>query len=890
MFSMLSILDWSTLFSPSFDPRPSLPFSFPTCRATIIMTSLHQEGRCSRSSSSSSSSLSFSSTSAAGSNTKKKSKKKKRVTVTSTANSNGTDISTTPNNNNNNNNNVRSGPRQQGEGCEEKEQAIVFAQRLDSTIPGSDTYPSSLHYNNNQHHHHQSLSPLTVAIRITLLAAGFIIGPSGTTIRQLCAITGCTISSATTPPDEICSRPTRTFTIIAFDDDDDDHNSSNSDNSSRSSDSTFCSTNNATDGTTMNNGTTTTTTTASHQSMYKALSIICGAVDRYKELCEGSYVGKFVERTQPVDGIDFLYQPPPHHIMPQAARIAVKEQQQNITTTSGDGNTHGSTLKPSTSEEEEVDDDDDDDAIDTSSEFQMCMLSPAEEKIETEAVLSNIFGPDHHTKYATLYQRQMEAINNNQPADVSNTIFTQQTRGYSKNTRQQQQHNSVSTTPNTKIANDDVGLDPVVAYNPSERHNHYHNQHDFSYTPPSSSSSAASLSSFYQRSNSYGSEYSLADSSPSLSRSASIHLHSAIGNTTEQQQQQQQQRQKSSHLSPFSKFVTANAKPFGSTTTPSVAAVVGMEKGQYAFQDDDDGIASQLQAVVNALHVQQQQQGNNTTSFSSPALPSPPPSASASDSPFLSTPGRNYGAHFHHLHHNNNSQQKFKESSNNISSPAYSFNYSFNSPKTPTPFSYSTPSPPPLPVPATAIHRGRYSYYSSPATPPPPPPPLPLTTASSSSSTTSYCANYQLFNPSPLRSLTPSSSSPSSSSPNMNMNSYNEVARRGSLSSGYQPSRSSQSTISASFANIHNDNNNNSYSGGYSNPFEMPLPIDVGLLDAINAALEAIGKVRQYHRAPAISNNSWNGNGYGGDLLTGVQDGLLSLLSQNLLNNEHFGF
>ena len=507
-------------------------------------------------------------------------------------------------------------------------------------------------------------------------------------------------------------------------------------------------------------------------------------------------------------------------------------------------------------------------------------------------MLSNIFGTDHHTKYATQYHEK-EAINNKQPADVSSTSITQQTRGYINNTRQQQ-HSSVSTITNTEIANDDVGSDPVVAYNPSERHNHDHNQHHFSYTTPSSASSA-SLSSLYQRSTSYGSEHSLAASSPSLSRSASLHLHSVLGNNTGQQQQQQQQKKKSSHLSPFSNFVTSNAKPFGSTTNPPVAAVVGMEGGQYAFQGDDD-IVSRLQAAVNALHAQQQQQGNNTTSFSSPALLSLPPSASSSDSPFLSTPGGNYGGHYHHHHHNNNNnninnnnksqQQQFKGSSNSTNTPAYSFNYSFHSPKTPTPFSHSATSHPPPPLPATAIHRGRYSYYSSPATPPPPPPP-PLTTTASSSS--SCYANYQLFDSSPLLSLTPSSSSSSPSSPNMTMSSYNEVARRGSFSSAHQPSRFCQSTISTSFTNNNNDNNNISYSGGYSNPFEMPLPIDVGLLDAINAALEAIGKVRQYQRAPVIS-NTVDGSGDGVDLLTGVQDGLLSLLSQNLLNNEHFGF
>lgn len=797
--------------------------------------------------------------------------KKERVTVTSTVNSNGTDIISTALNNNNN---VRSGPRQQGEGCEEKEQAIVLAQRLRSTTPVYSSSSSSRYTNtttNNNNQHHQSLSPLTVAIRITLLAAGFIIGPSGTTIRQLCATTGCTISSATTPPDEICSRPTRTFTIIAFDDDgshsSDDMNTNtntNTDTNMRSIKSTTI------DGIAMNKHKTkkdtTATATASHQSMYKALSIICNAVDRYKELCEGSNVGKFVERIQPVDGIDFLYQPPPHHIMPQAARIAVKDQQQ---ITNGGKN-----------------DDDGEDANDASSELQMCMLSPAEEKIEKEAVLSTLFGLDHHTKYATHYQHEKEAMNNKQPAVVGNaTPTTQPTRGYSNNP--QQQHSSVFLSTTTKIASNDVGSDPVVTYNPPERHDNNHNQHHYSYPP--SPSSTASLSSLYQRSHSYGGEHSLAASSPSLSRSASLHFYSALSNNTGQQQEQQQQ---SRHWSPFSKFVTANVEPFGSTATPSVAAAavphMGMEGGQYV-SGDDGNLTSQLQAAVKALHAQQQQhqQGNYTPSFSS---------AASSDSPFLSTPGGNYrNTHHHHQdhqdHHNiiqHQQQQQFKVNSNPTNTPAYSFNYfNFNSPKTPATFSPSTTSstPPPPPLPSTAaIQRGAYRYHSSPATaPPPPPPPPPLTTASSSSSS-SY-TNYQLFDSSPPLSLTPPLSSYSSASPNMNMNisSYDaEVARRGNATAcSHQPSRFSQSTIPTSFTITTNDS-----SKSYSNPFEMPLPIDVGLLYAINTALEAIGKVQQYQRAAAITTGD---NGSGDDLFTGVQDGLLSLMSQNLLNNERFG-
>ncbi|KAK9831875.1 hypothetical protein WJX81_004387 [Elliptochloris bilobata] len=52
-----------------------------------------------------------------------------------------------------------------------------------------------------------------------------------------------------------------------------------------------------------------------------AVSIICDAIDRYKELCEGAYCGQYVPRMQTIRGIAFSYQPPPRNIVPYAAAL-----------------------------------------------------------------------------------------------------------------------------------------------------------------------------------------------------------------------------------------------------------------------------------------------------------------------------------------------------------------------------------------------------------------------------------------------------------------------------------------------------------------------------------------------------------------------------------------
>jgi hypothetical protein len=109
-------------------------------------------------------------------------------------------------------------------------------------------------------------------IRITLLAAGFIIGSKGDSVKALTRHTRANITSRTMPATLSCQRDCREFTI---------------------------------------EGTQTAVTTA--------VSIMVDAVKRYKTLSEGHLKGRVVSRIQTIRGIQFHYQPPPKHVAPQAA-------------------------------------------------------------------------------------------------------------------------------------------------------------------------------------------------------------------------------------------------------------------------------------------------------------------------------------------------------------------------------------------------------------------------------------------------------------------------------------------------------------------------------------------------------------------------------------------
>ena len=147
-----------------------------------------------------------------------------------------------------------SGPRKAGEGVEEEEQRVVDAEWLpadaQSGLPGAQ-------------------------LRVTLLAAGFVIGASGASVRELSQKTRTSIQSWT------------------------EKNSQNGQNSpSRSSGNA-------------RNPTRVFRIRGAPSDVSLAAEIIREAVARYNELCEGKRRGEFVRRAQKVRDVEFSYQPPP---------------------------------------------------------------------------------------------------------------------------------------------------------------------------------------------------------------------------------------------------------------------------------------------------------------------------------------------------------------------------------------------------------------------------------------------------------------------------------------------------------------------------------------------------------------------------------------------------
>eukprot|EP00890_Picochlorum_soloecismus_P006309 jgi/Picsp_1/667/NSC_00662-R1_protein len=144
----------------------------------------------------------------------------------------------------------RSGKRKEGEGVEDAEQGILDA--MESPNGGAE-------------------------LLITLLAAGFIIGPSGSSVRAISTVSGSMISSWNeTFRSRSKERKVRRVVVEG-----------------------------------------------PVKSVLHALNIIKAAVNRYKELCEGKYCGKSVERIQQIYGVDFYYSPPPRNAVPFAASLKV---------------------------------------------------------------------------------------------------------------------------------------------------------------------------------------------------------------------------------------------------------------------------------------------------------------------------------------------------------------------------------------------------------------------------------------------------------------------------------------------------------------------------------------------------------------------------------------
>lgn len=123
----------------------------------------------------------------------------------------------------------------------------------------------------------KSLADGALQLDMTLLVAGFIIGPGGVSIRDIIYKTGARISSWTQCTREFERHNMRKIRVFLI-----------------------------------KGGST---------EIYQALETILKAVWRYKELAEGSCKGKRVPSPQMIGGVEFLYRPPPKIKIPYAASI-----------------------------------------------------------------------------------------------------------------------------------------------------------------------------------------------------------------------------------------------------------------------------------------------------------------------------------------------------------------------------------------------------------------------------------------------------------------------------------------------------------------------------------------------------------------------------------------
>ena len=138
------------------------------------------------------------------------------------------------------------GKRPQGIGTENVRQEIVTAERGDGSV----------------------------VLRVTLLAAGFVVGPNGASIHQIEAITGASIYSFNRQKDSEVDRPTRQFHVEGGSD-----------------------------------------------VVQHAVDVICHAIQLYKDLAEGNHANVTVKRLHKLDGVIFRYEPPPRSKVPFAAQV-----------------------------------------------------------------------------------------------------------------------------------------------------------------------------------------------------------------------------------------------------------------------------------------------------------------------------------------------------------------------------------------------------------------------------------------------------------------------------------------------------------------------------------------------------------------------------------------
>ena len=114
----------------------------------------------------------------------------------------------------------------------------------------------------------------SVLLRVTLLAAGFVVGPNGASIHQIEAVTGAHVYSFNRSKDKEVVRPTRQFHIEG-----------------------------------------------PPHVIQHAVDIICHAIQLYKDLAEGNHRGMTVKRLHKLDNVLFRYEPPPRSKVPFAAQV-----------------------------------------------------------------------------------------------------------------------------------------------------------------------------------------------------------------------------------------------------------------------------------------------------------------------------------------------------------------------------------------------------------------------------------------------------------------------------------------------------------------------------------------------------------------------------------------
>ncbi|CAD7700441.1 unnamed protein product [Ostreobium quekettii] len=112
-----------------------------------------------------------------------------------------------------------------------------------------------------------------IELRTTLLVAGFLIGPGGSSIRDIVARTGAEISSWSIKKSAAPAKERLRVFVIG----------------------------------------------GSPKAVREAVAIFLGAVSRYKDLVEGKHAGYMVDVLQPVAGVEFVYLPPPKNRVPHAA-------------------------------------------------------------------------------------------------------------------------------------------------------------------------------------------------------------------------------------------------------------------------------------------------------------------------------------------------------------------------------------------------------------------------------------------------------------------------------------------------------------------------------------------------------------------------------------------